>query len=172
MIPSITFDQVLVGGRFTCSVAGEPAIPDLGTKYLVPSSWYQVLGTKYLVPSTWYQVLGTQYLVPSTWYQILGTGVPGTQATPVEKCPRNFFTGVVKTSISKFPAMAEPWNPDSKAPPRTNCPGFFPWGARGQDHPGEIIPQEFSVGVQRKVENHQKKLGTIRKQLETTQDKS
>ena len=27
-----------------------------------------VLATKYLVPSTWYQVLGTKYLVPSTWY--------------------------------------------------------------------------------------------------------
>ena len=33
-----------------------------------------VLGTKYLVPSTWYQVLGTKYLVPSTWHQVLGTG--------------------------------------------------------------------------------------------------
>ena len=44
-----------------------------GTKYLVPSSWYQVLGSKYLVPSTWYQVLVTKYLVPSTWYQVLGT---------------------------------------------------------------------------------------------------
>ena len=44
-----------------------------GTKYLVPSTWYQVLGTKCLVPSTWYYVLGTKSLVPSTWYQVLGT---------------------------------------------------------------------------------------------------
>ena len=43
---------------------------DLGTKYLVPSTWYQVLGTKYLVPSPWYQVLGTKSLVPSPWYQV------------------------------------------------------------------------------------------------------
>ena len=53
-----------------------------GTKYLVPSTWYQVLGTKYLVPSPWYQVLGTRSLVPSPWtpwYQILGTkSVPST----------------------------------------------------------------------------------------------
>ena len=34
---------------------------NVGTKYLVPSMWYQVLGTKYLVPSTWYQVCGTKY---------------------------------------------------------------------------------------------------------------
>ena len=51
----------------------------LGTKYLVPGTWYQVPGTRYLVPSTWYQVPGTKYLVPSTltkclvpctWYMI------------------------------------------------------------------------------------------------------
>ena len=45
----------------------------VGTKYLVASTWYQVLGTKYLVPSTWYKVLGTKYLVQTTWYQVLGT---------------------------------------------------------------------------------------------------
>ena len=44
-----------------------------GTKYLVPSIWYQVLGTKYLVPSIRYQVLGTKYLIPSTRYHALGT---------------------------------------------------------------------------------------------------
>ena len=51
-----------------------------GTKYLVPNTWYQVpsmcyqiLGTKYLVPNTWYQNLGTKYLVPNIWYQVLGT---------------------------------------------------------------------------------------------------
>ena len=43
-----------------------------GTKYLVPSTWYQVLGTKYSVPSTCYQVLGTKYSVPSTRYHVLG----------------------------------------------------------------------------------------------------
>ena len=31
------------------------------TKNLVPSSWNQVLGTKYLVPITWY---GTKYAAP------------------------------------------------------------------------------------------------------------
>ena len=41
----------------------------LGTKYSVPSTWYQVLGSKYLVPSAWYltlsyQVSWTKYLVP------------------------------------------------------------------------------------------------------------
>ena len=41
----------------------QPPSQVLGTKYSVPSTWYQVLGTKYLVPSTWYQVLGTKYLV-------------------------------------------------------------------------------------------------------------
>ena len=40
---------------------------NVGTKYLVPSTWYPALGTKYLVPRTWYQVLDTKYLVPSTW---------------------------------------------------------------------------------------------------------
>ena len=45
----------------------------LGTKYLVTDTWYQVLGTRYLVPGSWYQVLGTKYLVPNTWYQKLGT---------------------------------------------------------------------------------------------------
>ena len=44
-----------------------------GTNYVVPSTWYQVRDTKYLVASTWYQVPGTKYLVPSTWYQVLGT---------------------------------------------------------------------------------------------------
>ena len=39
----------------------------------VLGTWYQVPGTKYLVPSAWYQALGTKrlgtkYLVPSTWY--------------------------------------------------------------------------------------------------------
>ena len=62
----------------------------LGTKYLVPGTWYQVFGTKYLVPSTWYQVHGTKYLVPSTkylvpsiWYQAFGTKylVPGGKDT-------------------------------------------------------------------------------------------
>ena len=43
----------------------------LGTKYLVPNTWYQILGTQYLVPNTWYQILGTKYLVPNTWYPIL-----------------------------------------------------------------------------------------------------
>ena len=42
----------------------------ISTKYLVPSTWYQVPGTKYLVPSTWYQVLGIKYLVPGTWFGI------------------------------------------------------------------------------------------------------
>ena len=52
-----------------------------GTKYLVPSTLYRVLGTRYLVLSTWYQVLATKYLVPSTGYQVLGTKylVPGTR---------------------------------------------------------------------------------------------
>ena len=38
---------------------------DVGTKQLVPSTWYQILVTEYLVPSTWYQLPGTKYLVPS-----------------------------------------------------------------------------------------------------------
>ena len=33
---------------------------DLGTKILVPASWYQDLGTKILVPRCWYQDLGTK----------------------------------------------------------------------------------------------------------------
>ena len=37
----------------------------------------QDVGTNYLVPDTWYQVLGTQYLIPGTWYVI----VPKSQAT-------------------------------------------------------------------------------------------
>ena len=40
--------------------------PGLGTKYLIPSTWYHTLDTKYLVPSTWYEVLGTKFLEPST----------------------------------------------------------------------------------------------------------
>ena len=43
----------------------------LGTKYLVPSAWYQVLGSRYLyleIFGTKYLVPGTKYLVPSTWY--------------------------------------------------------------------------------------------------------
>ena len=36
---------------------------NIGTKYLVPSTWYQGLGTKYLVPSA-----GARYFVPSTWF--------------------------------------------------------------------------------------------------------
>jgi len=50
------------------SAGGEPRRPvscQLGTKYLVPSTWYQVLGTKYLAP--------TRYLVPSAWYQVFGS---------------------------------------------------------------------------------------------------
>ena len=45
----------------------------VGTKILVPASWYQDLSTKILVPGTWYQVLGTKILVPGSWYQDLGT---------------------------------------------------------------------------------------------------
>ena len=40
----------------------------LGSKYLVASTWYQVLGSKYLVPRSRYQVLGTKFLVPSFRY--------------------------------------------------------------------------------------------------------
>ena len=35
---------------------------DLGTKILVPGSWYQDLGTRILVPRSWYQHLGTKIL--------------------------------------------------------------------------------------------------------------
>ena len=35
-------------------------VQDLGTKILVPRSWYQDLGTKILVPRSWYQDLGTK----------------------------------------------------------------------------------------------------------------
>ena len=49
------------------------------TKYLVPSTLYQVPGTKYLVPSPLYQVPGTKYLVPSTWYQDLVPSTCGTK---------------------------------------------------------------------------------------------
>ena len=58
-------------GNFSVGVGWVPGTP--GAKYLVPSTWCQVLGSKYLVPSTWCQVLVTESLVPSTWYQILGT---------------------------------------------------------------------------------------------------
>ena len=32
----------------------------VGTKILVPGSWYQDLGTRILVPGSWYQDLGTK----------------------------------------------------------------------------------------------------------------
>ena len=38
-------------------------LQDVGTNYLVPDTWYQILGTKYLVPGAWYKVLDTRYLV-------------------------------------------------------------------------------------------------------------
>ena len=51
------------------------AIFNRSTKYLVPSTWCQVLG-----PSSLCQVLGPKYLVPNafelmpgTWYQVLRT---------------------------------------------------------------------------------------------------
>ena len=37
---------------------------DLGTRLLVPRSWYQDMGTKILVPWSWYQDPGTKVLVP------------------------------------------------------------------------------------------------------------
>ena len=37
----------------------------VGTRILVPGSWYQDLGT------SWYQDLGTKILVPRSWYQDL-----------------------------------------------------------------------------------------------------
>ena len=46
-------------------------VPDLGTRILVPRSWYQDLGTRILVPRSWYQDLGTKILVPRSWYQDL-----------------------------------------------------------------------------------------------------
>ena len=47
----------------------------VGTKMLVPGSWYQDLGTKILVPRSWYQDPGTKILVPGSWYQDLGTKI-------------------------------------------------------------------------------------------------
>ena len=41
----------------------------LGTKILVPGSWYQHLGTEILVPGSLYQDLGTRILVPRSRYQ-------------------------------------------------------------------------------------------------------
>ena len=35
---------------------------DLGTKILVPRSWYQDPGTKIFVPRSWYQDVGTRSL--------------------------------------------------------------------------------------------------------------
>ena len=46
---------------------------DLGTKILVPRSWYQDLGTQILVPRSWYQDPGTKILVPRSWYQDRGS---------------------------------------------------------------------------------------------------
>ena len=74
----------LLGGFQSPRPPGEgPAAPglsvDLGTKILVPRSWYQDLGTRILVSGSWYQDLGTRILVPGSWYQDLGTKilVPG-----------------------------------------------------------------------------------------------
>ena len=71
----------------------EPWYQDLGTRILVPRSWYQILvpGSWYqdlgaknisvpcrariLVPGSWYQDLGTKVLVPRSWYQDLGTKI-------------------------------------------------------------------------------------------------
>ena len=36
---------------------------NIGTRYLVPDTWYQILGNRFLVLSTWYEVLETRYLV-------------------------------------------------------------------------------------------------------------
>ena len=49
-------------------------LPVPGTKPLVSSTWYRVSHTKYLAPRTWHQVLGATYWVPCTGYQVLGTG--------------------------------------------------------------------------------------------------
>ena len=60
----------------------------VGTKYVVPSTWYQVSGATHLVPSIWYQTLGTKYLVPSIWYH-----VPGTKYMPLPNiCLRIYNT--------------------------------------------------------------------------------
>ena len=47
----------------------------VGTKILVPASWYQDLSIKILVPRSWYQDLGTKILVPRSWYQDPGTKI-------------------------------------------------------------------------------------------------
>ena len=65
----------------------------LGNKpgtWLVPSPWYQVLGAKYLVASTWnqllsrHQVLGTRHLGESAWKDLYVIKLLGyeTKATP------------------------------------------------------------------------------------------
>jgi hypothetical protein len=45
----------------------------LGTRYLVPGTWYQILGTRRLVPGTRHLVPGTRYLLPDARYQVPGT---------------------------------------------------------------------------------------------------
>ena len=86
--------------------------PDLGTRILVPGSWYQDLGTKIygaperlrlsgfpfffgieiLVPRSWYQDLGTKILVQRSWYQHLGTKIFGGTGPEVTGQPPSRFT--------------------------------------------------------------------------------
>ena len=74
---------VVMGFTFSLKMVGTKILvprswyQDLGTRILVPRSWYPDLGTRILVPGSWYQDLGTRILVPRSWYQDLGTKKKG-----------------------------------------------------------------------------------------------
>ena len=77
---------------FTCS------LKMVGTKILVPRSWYQDLGTKILVPRSWYQDLGTKLLVPRSWYQDLwGNRSQGDGGTALSANPNRYPFVTVRT---------------------------------------------------------------------------
>ena len=62
-----------------------------------------VLGTKYLVPSTWYQVLGTKYLVPRHTVRV---------ETPYDTCKgvkQQFSRLRPGLSHRRAPPPSEPW---------------------------------------------------------------